>query len=269
MKKTKIEINEFEDELKSTWMVQSTVLIRNITVFFAVVLLVSVIVFVPPSYWLIPSKTVNYEINPHKDPVMIIDYSNVNISDNISNGSWGQLIKKKSLNNSMDYYILPLARYSLSGRLIAKNTFFFDKTDFDKVALVDLGVVWGELADDNFFNKLSSNSRKYLDDARGLMVFFDEKYRREYGQMQGYVNLHFSHTHVIPSNRNVMRALNFVRIGQSIQIDGYLVDVFDTSKRRFVMTSLSNSDSNESSRSGGACEVMYVMRVQIGNKVFE
>ena len=87
--------------------------------------------------------------------------------------------------------------------------------------------------------------------------------------MQGYVNQHFSHTHVIPSNKNVMRALNFARIGQNIQIDGYLVDIFDSSKKRFVMTSLSNSDSNESSRSGGACEVMYVMSVQIGNKVFE
>ena len=140
---------------------------------------------------------------------------------------------------------------------------------FDKIALIDYGIVWGDLVKDEYFFKLSSNSRKYLNNARGLMVFFSEKYRPQYGHMQNYVNDHFSHTHIIPANNRIMRVLNYARIGQNIKIDGYLVDIFDGNKRRIVMTSISNTDTNESSRGGGACEVMYVVRVQVGNKIFE
>ena len=109
--------------------------------------------------------------------------------------------------------------------------------------------------------------------ARQLSFGIDEKYYDEMKDKREYMRNHVSHTHVIPANKNIRKAINVTRYGQIIKIDGYLVDVFDSTKHRIAMSSLSLSDINETSRGhgqgGGACEVMYVNKVQIGNKIFK
>ena len=179
-----------------------------------------------------------------------------------------KLIKIKSLKNGKDYYIMPLAEYSISARIKEKNKFFYLQWEIDNLALVDYGTVWGDMAKNEFFNKLYGHSNQSVL-GRMLVFNFKDRYYDSLRYKYDYMLSHVSHTHAIPANRNVKKALNAIREGQTVKLDGYLVDVFDRNFRRFAMSSLSLTDTNESARGGGACEVMYVTKVQVGNKIFE
>lgn len=229
--------------------------------------------FIPKSFWLIPSSFTKEKLNPYGEPTLIYNRENILATDLKKKSDFEKLIEIKSVKNNDTYYILPLAQYSLTGRLNAKNKFFFNQSLFDKVALVDFGIIWGDMAKDEYFPKIYSYSREQLSGARELLISFKREYYDELRPKLRYLLTHGSHTHVIPANKKVMKALNAVELGQTFKIEGYLVDVYDFSKRRFAMSSLSLSDFNETSRGhgkgGGACEVMYVTKVQIGSKIFE
>ena len=67
---------------------------------------------------------------------------------------------------------------------------------------------------------------------------------------------------------NVMRALSSVKTGDTVKLDGYLVDIYTDKTKLVAKTSLSRTDTDPTSRGSGACEVMYVKQVQIGNKIY-
>lgn len=266
-------IKELEKCMSESKDMYSSYIVHRFLVILMIFVVVLLFLMIPRSFWLIPSKTEKTPLNPYAEPTLNIIDENFNISpNNISklNTKW---ILLKNGRKREYIYILPLAEYSITGRITAKNKFFYDKKLFDKYAKIDLGLVWGDMAKQEYFSKLSSRSSKKLDGSRSLMTFFSQKYKPKYGHLSPYLWVHFSHTHVVPANKNVMKALNAARYGQTIKLDGYLIDMYDVSKHRFAMTSLSTSDQNESSRGyqkgGGACEIMYVTSVQIGKKVFK
>ena len=90
----------------------------------------------------------------------------------------------------------------------------------------------------------------------------------------GYIQSHTAHTHIIPANSNIMGGLLKTKKDNIIKLDGYLVDIYTNKSEIVGRTSLSRSDTNATSRgqngrnAGGACEVMYVTEVQIGNKIY-
>lgn len=243
------------------------------TIGFILLSFVIILLLIPKTFWIIPSSFTKEKLNPYAEPVLIFNKENILATNMRKKSDFEKLVKIKSLKNKDTYYILPLAYYSLTGRLNAKNKFFFNQSIFDKIALVDFGIVWGDMAKDEYFPKIYSYSREQLSGARELLTSFKREYYNELKEKYHYLYHHSSHTHVIPANKNVMKALNAVKIGQTLKIEGYLVDVYDSSRRRFAMSSLSLTDWNENSRGhgkgGGACEVMYVTKVQIGSKVFE
>ena len=70
-----------------------------------------------------------------------------------------------------------------------------------------------------------------------------------------------------------MHALMTAPKNKPLKMEGYLVDIYKEG-RAVALTSLSRHDvgsyvRGEENGPSGACEVMYVERVQIGNKVYE
>ena len=166
------------------------------------------------------------------------------------------------------------AEYSLSGLVVAKNTNFWFRdimrSKFDDIALLDLGIVWGDLARDKnlLYKNVKFKSTKTLGQARSL----EYRTRVTLDKLPwsfSYVETHLSHTHMIPANANVMGALLKIKKNDIVKLDGYLVDIYTDKSEIVAKTSLSRSDKNSTSRGYGACEDMYVKQVQIGKDIYK
>ena len=239
---------------------------------FGILFVFFIYVTIPKTFWLIPSQIAAKKVNPYQEPIIIENIENIKASDLTKKSDYNKLIKIKSLKNKKSYYLMPLADYSISARLKDKNKFFYLQWDIDNVALVDYGLICGDMARDKYFKKISCNSNQTVM-GRMLVYNFKDKYNFLYRDKIDYLIAHVSHTHIIPANKKIKKALDAVKIGQAVKLDGYLVDVYDDNYFRFAMSSLSLTDTNETSRGhgrgGGACEVMYVTKVQVGRKIFK
>ena len=267
--KEKISIDEFENianEAENSYSKNlSSKIIKSIIVLFVS----SLIIFIPKTIFLIPTEYTKEKINTYKDPVIVLNEENINTSGLYSKADYEKLIKIESLKTKETYYLMPLAEYSISARIKEKNRFFYMQWEIDNVALVDYGLTWGDMAKDFYYKKIYANSNQSVM-GRMLVFNFKKKYYNSLRNKFDYMLTHVSHTHAIPANKNIKKALIAAREGQTIKLDGYLVDVFSNSLRRFAITSLSLSDEGfNNGRGGGACEIMYVTKVQIGDKVFD
>ncbi len=220
------------------------------------------------AYWVkfgiaIPSGYTKEIIDTSKDPIQI-------------NYSEREQEKKKftyhSLINKGTMEITPQAHYILSGKVIAYNhDFLFISKFFDSAALYDLGASWGKLADKKllkeyfkvYSHKIQLTGVRRLNWSWRSDIPYDEK----------YITSHLSHTHVIPANRNIMAAMLKLRMYQDVKLEGELVDMtsHDVKNHKIYTykTSLSRSDTDNSSRGFGSCETMYVTKVQIGNRIYK
>jgi len=154
--------------------------------------------------------------------------------------------------NKIVYRLTPVANYKICGMVLAKNTFFMD--EIADIAPIDIGLAWAKMTEpeyDKYMNYRSSN--RFLD--------FSPNPVPEFISFE-YLNSHVSHSHIIPSNDNVFKAVNSFRNKEKICLEGYLVNI--KSKDYFTPTSVSRTDT-----AGGACEIIYVMRVRIGNNFYE
>lgn len=189
-----------------------------------------------------------------------------------------RVIKYQALENHKTYNLVPRAKYSISGMVLSTNYYFWGnylprgRRPFQDVSLIDVGLAWKDFADKDVLKYYRTVSAKSVT-ARTLWLIGKRK--------KGFlpysfdeIRDQFSHTHVIPKNARIMHALLYARKYQKVKMEGYLVDVdLYGNGKYFALTSLSRSDTNQTSRGygrgGGACEVMYVERVQVGNKVYE
>lgn len=191
----------------------------------------------------------------------------INLSDNEN-----QFIKYQTLENRGSYKLKKLAKYSISGKVVAKNFFFWGNyiphgdRPFQSVALFDIGLVWSDMANKDILSNYKFVSAK---SAIARTLYPSLKYGTGNAPLTwNDAQSKFSHTHVIPATASVMYALLNTDKNQPVKMDGYLVDVYDNGKV-VAQTSLSRYDTNKSARGGGACEIMYVESVQIKNKVYE
>ena len=177
-----------------------------------------------------------------------------------------------SLINKNEMEIIPQAHYILSAKMVASNhSFIFVSKFFDSAALYDLGSAWGKMADKKLYKKYVKvySAKTELTGARRLHW----QWRHDTPVPSGYISSHLSHTHIIPANRNIMAAMLKNKMYQDFRLESELVDMnyYDKNIGRVMhyKTSLSRRDTDASSRGSGACETMYVTKVQIGNKVYK
>ena len=185
-------------------------------------------------------------------------------------------IKAKGEKN--DYVLKAEAEYSISGLVVAKNDNFWFRdvmrNQFDDIALLDLGIVWGDLARDTdiLYGNVKFKSTKTLGQARQLQPRCRKRGCPDFPWQWDYFNSHVSHNHLIPATPNVMSALLKIKVDENVKLEGYLVDIYTDKSDIVAMTSLSRNDNNAEARGagkgGGACEIMYVTEVQIGDKIY-
>lgn len=215
------------------------------------------------SYWLrfgiaIPTKFAQKNVDVYSEPVQI-NYSAV------------QRKKKsfiyKSFINKNKIFIIPQAHYELSGQVVAFNhSFVFTNDFFDSAALYDLGTAWGKLGDKKFYNKYyKSYSQK--NELYGSRILWTSPKTYPTPVSDSYATSHWSHSHLVPANRNIMAALLKIKIWDKVKIEGDLIDM--QFQGMDYHTSMSRTDRDPGDRGNGSCESVYVTKVQIGNVIYE
>jgi hypothetical protein len=135
------------------------------------------------------------------------------------------------------------ARFELGARVLSRRNYRFDGGA--ALSPVDLALGWGPMSDQAVLDQLeiSQSSRWYR--LKWNPAPIPER------DIMG----HSSNMHIIPANPVVEDALDRVKAGQLVQLEGYLVDV--RGDNGFIWTtSLSRDDTGD-----GACELFYVERL--------
>jgi len=165
------------------------------------------------------------------------------------------------------------AEYSLTGIVVAKNIHFnlIARRDFDDVVPIDMGIVYGDIANVDYLKKNFYFVSETAAGARWLRTRFKNNMTiDEYDKIHRFV----THNHIIPANDNVASALLKLQKWDLAKLDGYLIDIShpDGSKS---YSSLSRTDGYFGSRAAkggdatGSCEIMYVTGVQIQDQYYK
>lgn len=140
----------------------------------------------------------------------------------------------------------PRASYVVTARVLSRETYSIDA--FASAAPVDLALGWGLMSDSATLASLAVSQG-----ARFYLVRWDDAPPAEPQELMR----HSANTHLIPADGAIERRLRRVRTGQVVRLEGTLVDA-----RRddgwSIRTSLTRDDTG-----AGACEVLYVKRVEI------
>lgn len=214
-------------------------------------------------YWIkfgiaIPSKIDSTPINVTTEPTQ------TNYSDEEKKSktfTYEPLIRKRQVK------LIPQAHYKLSGLTVAHNNNFTFKSDtLNDIALYDLGISWGKLGNKTFYNKFfkisTGNYRVLWSVPKSFNLPVSEEYSRS----------HYSHSYIIPANKNIMAALLKIKNWDKIELEGELVDVEQNyyNNQYVDKTSLSRTDDGwEGDRGSGSSEIIYLTKIKIGNLIYK
>ena len=151
--------------------------------------------------------------------------------------------------------ITPVAVYKIAALVVGIESYSYGWNA--KISPVDLALAWGKLADPEF--------RKYVSySLSNRWVSFKMKEGSPFDV--AYVISHASNHHIIPANRNIWYAVKTIKEKKKVVLEGFLVSVSGTYEGKTVWwnTSLSRIDSGN-----GSCEILYVMKARIEEKVYE
>lgn len=181
------------------------------------------------------------------EPVSVVQDPVQTAPDNVQS----ILLKTKS----GSYTIAPVAAYRVSAMVASKKNYSSGwNAEFSPC---DLALAWGDLTKPEVMAHIhySQSGRWYY-----------YRYNAECPVSGGYIASHSSNHHIIPANDHVRRAALAIQRNDHVLLEGFLVNVDGTFKGRTVWwrSSLSRSDTGD-----GACELMYVTRIQIGNYFYE
>lgn len=180
----------------------------------------------------------------------------------------------KTLEDNEDVELFKIAKCSISAKEVSKAFLFIstyfpwnrDNKIMERVAMCDIGVVWGNLANSDVLKSYNFISAK------------DVKNRKIYPRLKIGVSRppidwtkmgdNMSHLQIIPANANIMYGLIHSHKNEPLKLDGYLVNVFVNGKC-IAVNELNKVYRGHDIRNGGDKKIILVERVQIGNKVYE
>lgn len=149
----------------------------------------------------------------------------------------------------------PLASYKVSA-MVARKKSYSDGWQ-GKVAPVDLVLVWGRLAEPEYDKYMTYTQRD-------RWYYFEYKAGSPFNN--SFVYAHSSNNHIVPANENIYKAIKSVKKKEEAVFEGYLVNLNGNYNGQNVWwnSSLSRKDSGD-----GSCELFYVERIRVGDKVYE
>lgn len=139
-----------------------------------------------------------------------------------------------------DYAIKPLAKFSITARVLSRADYRFDRGA--ALVPVDLALGWGRLSDSAVLDKIdiSQSGRFYYWRVNAFPI-------PEREIIESSANMH-----LIPGDARVKRAIERTRAGDVVSFDGYLVEADAADGFKWV-SSLTREDSG-----AGACELVWV-----------
>jgi hypothetical protein len=151
-----------------------------------------------------------------------------------------------------DIKLTPMRRYAISGRLVSKKYYdgllSYDGTNAD-IAPVDLCLAWGDMA--------APGLDRYVSYSQGGR-YCNYRYSADSPRGKLYIRSHAANNHIIPANQSIRAAIDSLRVGQYVRLDGFLVRASgDINGRAYTWVSSLTRDDEGS----GACELVYVTRV--------
>jgi hypothetical protein len=146
--------------------------------------------------------------------------------------------------------VLPRAAFDIQAMVAGAEPYSFDDGAF--LSPVDLVMTWGRLPEEPYRSRVS-----YYQITR---YYFWRT--RDPGLDLRYVATHSANMHMIPSTRNLARALAHVGSHEPVRVRGLLVDVESARGYRW-RTSLSRDDTGP-----GACELVWVEELQRGSRLY-
>lgn len=160
-----------------------------------------------------------------------------------------------------EYKVIPQANYEIWGMVVTHNNirawynFYHDK---NSVNVKDVCVIWGNNIFSEAYTAMNFKSGEWT-------CYPDWKYPLQRELIGLYQDNKLSNNHLLSADPEVIKKINKIKIGDQVHIKGMLADYGDSSlpEEYYRRTSLSRDDTNQTSRSGGACEVMYVEEIEI------
>jgi len=145
----------------------------------------------------------------------------------------------------LGYLITPLADFTIQAKVLARETYYFDREA--ELSPVDLALGWGAMSDQQIIDQIEvrQSGRWYRWSAKKPPIA-----KRD-------IETHSANMHLIPANDAIGSALSGITPGQIIRIHGYLVSVKASDGWRWS-SSLTRSDTGP-----GACELIFVTSVTI------
>ncbi|MDD2834097.1 MAG: hypothetical protein PHD12_08815 [Methylotenera sp.] len=144
-----------------------------------------------------------------------------------------------------DYKVSPLTTFSIKARVLGVKSYYFGREA--ELSPVDFALGWGQMSDEAVLSQvqISQSNRFYF-------------WRvNEFPIPRSAIETQSANMHMIPANDLIKARLKTVRVGQLVQIDGYLVEVTAEDGWRW-RSSLTREDTGN-----GACELVLVKSIQV------
>ena len=143
------------------------------------------------------------------------------------------------------FTLTPLATYTIKARVLSIQNYSFGVEA--EISPTDLALGWGPMSNELVMRK--------IDFSQGNRFFF--WHVDSFPIPKKEIETHSANTHIIPSNDKVRRQLRNIRLGQVIEIRGYLIEAKLASGWHW-RSSLSREDTG-----AGACELIYVTELDL------
>ena len=143
------------------------------------------------------------------------------------------------------YQITPLAAFNVKARVLASKNYHFGREA--ELSPIDLALGWGRMSDETVLNQIDINqsNRFYFWHVDAFPIPREE------------IESHSANMHMVPADSRVEKILKAVRVGQVVQLNGYLVEA-KASDGWHWKSSLTRNDTGN-----GACEVVLVKSVDV------
>lgn len=145
-----------------------------------------------------------------------------------------------------EFILTRRAQFQLEARVLSSERYFFGLGS--ELSPIDLALGWGPMSDQAVLDqiKISQDSRWYF-----------TRYQLPAPIAEPEIISHSSNMHMVPANSRIGKSLKNLRIGQVVEIQGYLVDADHPSGWNW-RTSLSREDTG-----AGACEIVLVEQLSV------
>jgi len=146
------------------------------------------------------------------------------------------------------YKITPLADYKITGRVVARNSYWFGREA--ELSPTDLALAWGPVSDQAVIDDLKfSLSLRYLRWAASDLPLARE-----------VIESHLANNHIIPANREVAMQLEQISEGQLVSLSGKLIKASSAEGADGWDWTSSLSRTDEGVDSG---ELLYVDKIEV------